>query len=386
MVLHCLPRSPPVPSTIATADRRMRARRGPFAAEPSPPEISEQAPMINMLQKPIFVGGTGRSGTSIMANLLNSHSDIVLPTHENKIIVEKFGLRDLVDQIGGRFDMKRNHYAIADFIRWARKLRTLGFRDQRLNDEIRSLTTTGNMGFHRACEIAARAHPEADLSIHAIGHAFGLTHYDKCANTFINKICEHTIIEGLVDTEGLLKPFFLARPMDRSQILESCREFLDELYTIPIKHDSAKRWCDDTPSNWLYCDFLYELYPDMRFIHMIRDPRDVVASYVKQVWAPADPRAIVSMFKSQYADYEDVKRTIPAENIKEIRIEDIAIEGPRVMDELSAFLGLENRFDLDLFINDKANTGAHATLLECDVVDLIERELSEWMQKHRYLS
>jgi hypothetical protein len=123
----------------------------------------------------------------------------------------------------------------------------------------------------------------------------------------------------------------------------------------------------------------------MRFIHMIRDPRDVVGSYLKQVWSSSDPKVIMETFKSQFMDYERVRNSVPRDQVMEIRLEDISNDRDRVLSQLSAFLGVDNRFNGELFFNEKTNAGAYGGKLGPDVVQLIEAELSDWMQKHRYL-
>lgn len=163
--------------------------------------------------------------------------------------------------------------------------------------------------------------------------------------------------------------------MRRGEALEACRAFfLARLCDQPLRRAGALRWCDDTPDSWLYLDFLHELYPAMRFIHMIRDPRDVVGSYMKQTWAPADPKVIVTTFKAQFAAYEAVKARVPAQCIKEIRLEDIATDKAAVLDDLSAFLNVDNRFDCSIFAAEKAGSGSYADKLGSDVMGLITKE------------
>lgn len=321
-----------------------------------------------------------------MASLLNSHPEIVLPAHENKLIVESGGLRDLVNQLSAIYDMNRHHYAVSNFVGRVLKFRNFGFRDPDLDQQVQSLIQTSGANYHKASEMVARQNPAADLSIHGIAHGFDFDHYDKCALAFVKRLCMSVVDDGILMAEGLVKPFVIPKNLNRHEILEECRLFLRDLYEEPVRLKNATTWCDDTPSNWLYLDFILELYPHMKFIHMIRDPRDVVGSYVGQVWAPSDPNVIIAIFKAQFAGYEALKARIPTANLIEIRIEDMIADLRAVMDRLSGFLGVENRFNLDLFQNEQTNAGSHADRIGADSVALIETELADWMRRQRYLA
>lgn len=47
------------------------------------------------------------------------------------------------------------------------------------------------------------------------------------------------------------------------------------------KIEKVKRWGDKTPINTLYIDKILKVYPKAKFIHIVREPKDVVSSYLK---------------------------------------------------------------------------------------------------------
>ena len=58
---------------------------------------------------------------------------------------------------------------------------------------------------------------------------------------------------------------------------------LDEIYTYYSreKYPGAEIWGDKTPLNTLYLPWISKIFPRAKYIHIIRDGRDVVASYLK---------------------------------------------------------------------------------------------------------
>lgn len=335
------------------------------------------------LDRPVFIGGTGRSGTSIMANLLNSHADLCLPGHENKLIVEHSGLRDIVESLSGRYDITRFHFIIQNFLSRAQQMQQFGFPVAELNQRLSQLRQERKLNFQQAFEIVQRENPAIPGSIHAIGQGFGIEHYVTCTRAFLLRIAAHVAQDGIVDSHGLLKPFFMAKSFTRDAILAECRRFLDELYAKPVTAARASRWVDDTPLNFVNFDFLYELYPQMKFIHMIRDPRDVASSFTNQPWFPSDQALAVSVCAAMIRSYRALKDRIPASSLLEVRLEDLVNKTDETVARVAAFLEVENRFNTTIVSSDKANIGRSRDF-DAAITAAVNRELGDWMRLQGY--
>ena len=62
------------------------------------------------------------------------------------------------------------------------------------------------------------------------------------------------------------------------------RQFIESLAGNYRLASGKPRWAEKTPHNVLYIETLGTLFPDARFIHMIRDGRDVACSLVTTDW------------------------------------------------------------------------------------------------------
>lgn len=330
------------------------------------------------LTSPVFVGGTGRSGTSLMGDLVGSHPAFHLPVHENKLIVERAGLRDLIRDLSGIPDLMRRHFAILHFYARAQKLRNLAFRDAALNQQVKDQMNTHGASFHQAFEYVQRQNPQANGSIHAIAQGFGIASYDKSVNALVKKLAVHIDQNGIVDTDGLLRPFFITQQFDRLELLDIARDFLCDLYGAK----SQLRWVDDTPSNSLAVDFLAELFPDMRFVNMIRSPADTISSYVKQVWFPSDVKLAEQYICSNLLAAEKLIANLPQHLTLTVRMEDLVEQPGKTLETLAEFLNVSNEFNLQLVKSDAAHIGRSGS--DPEIRAALSTDLKEWMARHNY--
>lgn len=69
--------------------------------------------------------------------------------------------------------------------------------------------------------------------------------------------------------------------IESSDIFFAGRAFLDEIFGLVVKRVNKNRYCIKTPDDIMYLEFLMRLYPDAKWIHIKRDPRDVALSTVR---------------------------------------------------------------------------------------------------------
>lgn len=69
--------------------------------------------------------------------------------------------------------------------------------------------------------------------------------------------------------------------------LMALRGFMDALFDRHSALDNKPRWANKTPAYVHVLPVLHHLYPDMTFVHCVRDGRDVACSVVTRPWGPS---------------------------------------------------------------------------------------------------
>lgn len=114
--------------------------------------------------------------------------------------------------------------------------------------------------------------------------------------------------------------------------------------------------CEQTPRNIFYADKLLEIYPQARFVHIVRDPRDVLASQknrwqIKRLGADKMPTSETVRTWFNYHPYTITKlwrkATLFAKQMQAhdrfhlVRFEDIVADPQKEIQSISEFLGIE---------------------------------------------
>ena len=190
---------------------------------PAPPSSSPDA----SLRPPVFICGTGRSGTTILTRALAFHPQIFALRWESQLFSGLPGLVDLVSSEG---------------------------------------------------EVASRT--LAQFRQRLMGHLFRRGAPDRQAGLF--ELVDERRLLALADAFSEA----LGRAADRAARAQACRQLAEAIFAGPTVQQGAVRWCEKTPRNLICADRIAEILPGAQFLHIVRDGRDVSASILARKFWP----------------------------------------------------------------------------------------------------
>lgn len=149
----------------------------------------------------------------------------------------------------------------------------------------------------------------------------------------------HRAIQKLTNEE---MAFFRMRDDFQGYLREAFPSLIRGFYSKMFPE--RRYWGDKNPhyvadDNDGCLETILDLFPDARFIHIIRDGRDVVCSGLRGVWKDFD--AVHQMWTSHVNRGCAFGRRLPADRYFELRYEDLVRDDVGMARQLFAFLGIE---------------------------------------------
>lgn len=132
---------------------------------------------------------------------------------------------------------------------------------------------------------------------------------------------------------------FLARLVNASRPTDVLRVF----YSMYAAQQGKSRWGDKTPRYVLAMPTIAELLPEARFIHMIRDGRDVAVSIIPLWFGPASIEQAASWWKERI---DVARREADARRYIEIKYESLVTNPRPELERVCTFIGLDFREEM----------------------------------------
>jgi hypothetical protein len=256
---------------------------------------------------PVFVGGTGRSGTTVIGDLLGNHSKVRTSTPiEIKFLTNRSGLVDVVFGYNQEIEKKSGKVSILNFRTYRKRKRKEKERFAKILAEFNKFI------WEKWWDIDAPP-----------PHGRGLV-------SGISKL----------DLENLLVRLERELKINRKW---AARRFMKAFISKQFGAGDEMYWVETTPMNIPEANKLQELFPKALFINMVRDPRDVIASLLTKKWGPTTPlEGLDWIEKRLIAGHEALSVISPDKKIT-IALEDLAINSrEETYKRLLAFLKISD--------------------------------------------
>jgi hypothetical protein len=179
-----------------------------------------------MIDNPLFVCGTGRSGTTIFTRLLGKHPDIWAFRWESALFSGMPGLAELVLQ----------DFAAAEVERFRKVVLGRLFK--------RNVRGAYDAGLFEIIEL-----PRLTKQV--------------------DRFCAAVLKSGPAEAK-----------------LQACAALGNAVFGPKARAKGASIWCEKTPRNLLYADVIALIYPRAKFINVVRDGRDVLSSMLERKFWP----------------------------------------------------------------------------------------------------
>lgn len=250
---------------------------------------------------PVFSGGTGRSGTTVVGKLLSKHPEIRGgKPYEVRFINDRFELLDLCYGVEG-YEQPWKRVLSYNYTHW-------------ISPRNRTL-------FMKQFEKKMRGK------------------WWEWKNR-INETSGLFRSLSLEDREELLTIFKRQFPRDQ---IQASKNFIYGYLDRQSHNKGEKTWIDTTPLNISVSDRIYLLLPGAKFIHMKRDGRDTVASVLKENWGPKNPIKALKWWEKRMEISLDALQAVPKSHVLELDLEALVVtDREESYQKLFDFLNIES--------------------------------------------
>src|SRR5439155_5974632 len=113
------------------------------------------------------------------------------------------------------------------------------------------------------------------------------------------------------------------------------------IYALYARSQGKTRYGDKTPWFVLYLPLLSRMFPEARFLHLIRDGRDVALAIRDVDWGPSDPPLIADFWARRVRAGRKAGGRLEPGRYDELRYEDLLADPEGRTRDLCAFFDVE---------------------------------------------
>ena len=122
----------------------------------------------------------------------------------------------------------------------------------------------------------------------------------------------------------------------------SLARIIDEVYMTYAteKFPKAKVWGDQSPIHTFYLPYIHKIFPEAKYMHLVRDGRDVVSSMVKRHGDDYLYEAVYR-WKTSIKKTDEFQKKLGLDQYIEVRYEDLVQKSEETLKQISQFIHIE---------------------------------------------
>ncbi|WP_165602634.1 sulfotransferase family protein [Candidatus Terasakiella magnetica] len=293
----------------------------------------------------ILVGGSGRSGTTVLNKVLEQHP-MTTVSPPLRYMIDPDGVLEFMRGLdrgwspyGADIRLKRLKKLLGDVAKPALLSR---FIDQ--------------IGLRKKLSHSSRYHLLPKYGhLNAQGYC---PEFARFADDLIKELTAFSYRASWVGTK-FLEPHEMGyfKPTDQDKALEAVRRFFLGIVETSLERHQARIYVDRNTWNHIWLEEFLKIDPTIKLLHIYRDPRDVVASYMAQNWMPRTCQQAAQIYQDLMTKWWEVRKRVPKESYFEVSLEELSGEPEGTLHKICEFMNVEFHPDLLNISLNGANAG-----------------------------
>ncbi len=318
-----------------------------------------------------FIGGTGRSGTSITRNFLGSAEDVATLPFEHRILIDPDGPIEFFEHLKNYRDPYKTDVAITRMFKHLRSLDSSSFYKSILDSIIRKngfLAKKFNLSKYSGWELSQT-----------------FANYRAAVDEFECKLELSSYAAKWAGSPSYAKNNVMHyfSSADRNKFSAELFKFYSSLVANLLEARGKSHFVEDSTWNILHFNSLSEIFPRAKFVHVYRDPRDVVASFLRQRWMPNNLTQVVLIYQDLIN--EILEQASDSEKCYNLRFEDLVQTKEDEASKLCSFLDLDYSQAMKLFEFKNPNIGRFRSDFDFETIKYLNRTLAPQLSALDYV-
>tara|TARA_B100000963_G_C22576839_1_gene648841 strand:+ start:21 stop:956 length:936 start_codon:yes stop_codon:yes gene_type:complete len=306
---------------------------------------------LTIQKKYIFIGGTGRCGTNITKDILTKSEVVGSLPFEHRFIIDPNGIIDFYNSF---------NYSWSPYM-----------SDKKLKNLIIFLKNLSQKNFKKTSYI------DWELSK-------WFPNFDLRNDELFNNLIQFKYTANWPGSSVDDNIFYFTKPFAKEKLKSILSDYIINNFNDYLDYNKKSCFVEDNTWNILYANELFELVPNSKLLHLVRDPRDVISSFMHQDWCPHDFGMALEFYKSIIERWFKLQQNLPDNFYRIIKFEDLVNNKIETIKKICLFSEIE--FDkkmLEIQLK-KANIGRWKEHFNSKQKNILNKELNSVIHKLNY--